>query len=98
MDSLADRLRTSDVFASLSTERLAWLADLGTVARLPARTVVARQGDPADAFSVILEGRVRWTRRVGGREVHAVTLGPGEVFAELIIILGASYPTTGTAI
>jgi len=95
--SLADRLRSSDVFDGLSEERLAWLAELGTVARLPAGAVVARQGDPADAFSVILEGRVRWTRRVAGREVHAVTLGPGEVFAELILILGAPYPTTGTA-
>jgi len=95
--SLADRLRACDVFDGLSDERLAWLAELGTVTRLPAATVVARQGDPADAFSVILEGRVRWTRRVGGREVHAVTLGPGEVFGELILILGAPYPTTGTA-
>jgi signal transduction histidine kinase len=96
--SLADRLRSADVFADLTEERLAWLAGLGEVAELRAGTVVARQGDPADAFSLILDGRVRWTRRVGGREVHAVTLGPGEVFAELILILGAPYPTTGTAI
>jgi CRP-like cAMP-binding protein len=96
--SLADRLRSADVFADLTEERLAWLAELGEVAELRAGTVVARQGDPADAFWLILDGRVRWTRRVGGREVHAVTLGPGEVFAELILILGASYPTTGTAI
>jgi CRP-like cAMP-binding protein len=96
--SLADRLRSADVFADLTEERLAWLAELGEVAELRAGTVVARQGDPADAFWLILDGRVRWTRRVGGREVHAVTLGPGEVFAELILILGAPYPTTGTAI
>jgi signal transduction histidine kinase len=96
--SLADRLRSADVFADLTEERLTWLAELGEVAEVRAGTVVARQGDPADAFWLILDGRVRWTRRVGGREVHAVTLGPGEVFAELILILGASYPTTGTAI
>lgn len=98
MDLLADRLRTADVFADLPAERLGWLAGLGTVARVRAGTVVARQGDPADGFSLILDGRVRWTRRVGGREVHAVTLGAGEVFAELILILGAPYPTTGTAL
>ncbi len=98
MDLLADRLRSADVFAGLSAERLGWLAGLGTVSRVRAGTVVARQGDPADAFALILDGRVRWTRRVGGREVHAVTLGPGEVFAELILILGAPYPTTGTAL
>jgi signal transduction histidine kinase len=96
--ALADRLRAADVFADLPEERLAWLAGLGEVAEVRAGTVVARQGDPADAFWLILDGRVRWTRRVGGREVHAVTLGAGEVFAELILILGAPYPTTGTAI
>jgi signal transduction histidine kinase len=95
---VTDALRASDLFGHLSEERLAWLTELGTVASSPAGTVLARQGDPADAFSLILEGRVRWTRRVGGREVHAVTLGPGEVFAELILILGAPYPTTGTAV
>ena len=98
VSSLPGRLRSADVFADLSEERLAWLAGLGEVAELPAGTVLARQGDPADAFWVILDGRVRWTRRVGGREVHAVTLGPGEVFAELILILGAPYPTTGTTV
>jgi len=95
---LAERLRRTELFRELSDERLAWLAGLGTVERVPAGAVVARQGDPADAFSLILEGRIRWTRRVGGREVHAVTLGAGEVFAELILILEAPYPTTGTAL
>ena len=58
---------------------------------------VAAQGDPADGFYVILEGEIEWSQNVGDREVHAVTLGKTDIFAELIMITGEPYPTTGRA-
>ncbi|WP_342761360.1 ATP-binding protein [Chamaesiphon polymorphus] len=43
-------------------------------------------------------GQIEWTRNVGGEVVPAVTLGAGEVFAELILLLDQPYPTSGRAL
>ncbi len=93
-----DELRITPLLAHLLDEQLAWIAGKGRVVRLAAGEVIARQGDPADGFYIVLEGETEWTRRVGGREVHAVTLGAGTIFAELILLLDAPYPTTGRAL
>ena len=92
-----DCLRSVPLFASLPDERLAWIAEHGEEVALGAGDVVARQGDPPDGFYVVIEGETEWTRRVGGEEVFVVTLGEGAIFAELIMVLDAPYPTTGRA-
>ena len=58
---------------------------------------IAAQGDPPDGFYMILEGETEWTQNVGGEEVYVVTLGEGDIFAELILVLDEPYPTTGHA-
>ncbi|CAA9443117.1 MAG: hypothetical protein AVDCRST_MAG78-2628 [uncultured Rubrobacteraceae bacterium] len=93
-----ETLRRVPLFSGLSVEQLEWISGKGTEIRLAPSALIASQGDPADGFYVILEGETEWTRRVGGREFHAVTLRAGEVFAELILFLEASYPTTGRAL
>ena len=93
-----ETLRQVPLFAELSEEQLAWISGEGTEVRLAPGQRIASQGDPADGFYVILEGETEWTRRVGGREFHAVTLRAGEIFAELILFLEAPYPTTGRAL
>jgi len=95
---IVDALAGAPVFAGLDAEALAWLAARGRVVRHAAGDVVARAGDPPSGFALVLSGRTEWRRDVGGRDVHAVTLGPGEVFAELILLLDAPYPTTGRAL
>lgn len=92
-----EELREVRLFSGLKGEQLDWILSRGEEVRLPAGATIARQGDPADGFYAILDGETEWTRRVGREEVHAVTLGPGEIFAELILLLGAPYPTTGRA-
>lgn len=37
-------------------------------------------------------------QQVGDRQAHAITLGPGEIFAELLLILNEPYPVTGIAL
>lgn len=76
-------------FASLSDEQLAWISGRGMEVYLSSSQKIASQCDPADGFYVILEGRTEWTRNVGGQEVHAVTLGTGEVFAGISSLVGA---------
>lgn len=92
-----DTLRQVPLFAHLDEEELHCLAQ-GEEIMLEAGTQIAKQGDPADGFYVILEGKTEWTRTVGGQEAHAVTLKTGEVFAELILLLDEPYPTTGRAL
>ncbi len=94
----SDALRRVSLFSGLSWEQLTWISGKGTEVYLRPGQKIASQGDPPDGFYVILEGQSEWTRKVGGQEVHAVTLGAGEVFAELILLLDAPYPTTGYAL
>jgi signal transduction histidine kinase len=60
--------------------------------------VIARQGDPPDGFYVVMEGETEWTHRVGQEDIFVVTLGASSIFAELIMVLDAAYPTTGRAV
>ena len=92
---IIDRLREVPLFAKLDDEKLRWVSDQGEVLELEAGTRIATQGDPPDGFYVILEGETKWTRNVGGEEVYVVTLGAGDIFAELIMVLDEPYPTTG---
>jgi len=92
-----DCLRTVPLFGGLPDDRLAWIAEHGEEVRLETGDVIARQGDPPDGFYVVIEGETEWTRKVGGEEIFVVTLGEGAIFAELIMVLDAPYPTTGRA-
>ena len=93
-----DRLRRVPLFSSLSDEQLQCIAGLGTEMRLDRGTQIAQQGDPPDGFYIILEGQTAWTRKVNGEDIPAVTLGTGEMFAELILLLDEPYPTSGQAL
>ncbi len=93
-----DILRRSPLFSNLSDEQVQCVVELGTEIRLDSGTQIANQGDPPDGFYIILEGQTEWTHNVRGEVVPAVTLGAGEVFAELILLLDQPYPTSGRAI
>lgn len=91
-------LRQIPLFTHLTEEHLQWLVKEGTEVSLDAGAKIAQQGDPPDGFYVILTGQTEWMQRVGDRQAHAVTLGPGEIFAELLLILDKPYPVTGIAL
>jgi uncharacterized membrane protein YdbT with pleckstrin-like domain len=58
MNELATRLGTCSLFEELSDDELEYLASLAEVQRHPEGTVVVRQGDPGDAFYVVLSGHL----------------------------------------
>ena len=93
-----DTLRRVPLLSNLQDDQLQCMAGLGTEIKLDSGTQIAKQGDPPDGFYIILEGQTEWTRNVGGEVVPAVTLGAGEVFAELILLLDEPYPTSGRAL
>ncbi|GAA0464881.1 histidine kinase [Actinoplanes capillaceus] len=65
-------LRTLFLFEKLTDEQLGWLATHGCTMRVPAGGLVVREGDPAEAFFVLLSGTIALTRRVGGDEVTTI--------------------------
>ncbi|HYQ84024.1 MAG TPA: cyclic nucleotide-binding domain-containing protein, partial [Rubrobacter sp.] len=97
-ERVLDCLRSVPLFRQLSDEKLAWIHDHSEEVRLDAGALIARQGDPPDGFYVVMEGETEWTRRVGQEDVFVDTLGEGTIFAELIMVLDAPYPTTGRAV
>ena len=62
MNELAARLRTCSLFEKLPEDELEYLASLAKVQRHPGGTVVIRQGDPGDAFYVVLSGHLEVLR------------------------------------
>ncbi|NJO53294.1 MAG: cyclic nucleotide-binding domain-containing protein [Leptolyngbyaceae cyanobacterium RM2_2_4] len=95
---IGEMLRQVSLFGHLPEQQLQWLAEQGTEVWLEPGEQIAAQGDPADGFYVILQGETTWTKDIQGETAHAVTLGAGEVFAELILLLDEPYPTTGRAV
>jgi len=63
--SLIDDLRKIEVFSDLPQEHLAWLAEKFEERRFQPGEVMAREGDPLDHLSVILEGEIRIERGSG---------------------------------
>ena len=70
MTSPIDRaeLRSLFLFEGLTEDQLTWLADRMEVRTFDAGSVVCREGEPADALYILLEGRVRLTRTTTGDE------------------------------
>lgn len=95
MNELAARLRTCSPFEKLPEDGLEYLASLAEVQRYPAGTVVVRQGDPGDAFYVVLAGhlevlRVDEKRRERTTKYHV----PGHYFGEGALFTGKPRAAT----
>jgi len=63
--SLIDDLRKIEVFADLPQEHLAWLVEKLEERRFQPGEVMAREGDPLDHLTVMLEGEMRIQRGNG---------------------------------
>jgi hypothetical protein len=53
----------------------------------PAGAIVIREGDPGDAAYIIVSGRCRAFRNVDGQKEPLATMGPGDVFGEMALLL-----------
>jgi signal transduction histidine kinase len=65
-------------FADLPDDQIAWFISQSQELNLKAGEVYSRQGDPADAMFVILEGLLQGRGELGG-ETFVFNLGPGAV-------------------
>ena len=87
-----DTLRLlSQTFAGLDSGELAELAGLTRAARVPAGTLLCREGEYEDAFYVLAEGQALITKRISPTEGERVlrTVGAGDYVGEMALIQNA---------
>src|SRR2546422_8247960 len=66
------------VFVDLPDDQIAWFIGQAEELRLKAGDTYARQGDPADAMFVVLEGQLQARGEIGGETV-VIAIKPGDV-------------------
>ena len=87
------------LFAGLGADALAEVAAAGAVRTLARREVAFSEGDPADAFLVVLAGRLKLTQTsADGHEMIVRYVGPGEMCAVVALTPGDAYPVTAEAV
>src|SRR5262245_28699678 len=88
-----------DAFKDLPPEGLAMLVALGQPRSFPAGSVLMRQGDPSESLYVVVSGRVKVEREVGGGQppLQLAELGPGEVVGEMGVLDREPRSATVTA-
>jgi signal transduction histidine kinase len=86
-----ERLRDVAVLASLSDEEVEQLAATGRERQLVAGEYLFREGDPATAFHVVLEGQLETTRGVGGEQVLLMSHGPGGFLGAMALLTETAY-------
>ena len=92
-------LARSPVFQELSAQALAAIAEKGVPRRLRRRELLFNQGDPADEFAVVVEGRLKLSQVTAeGQELIVRYVGPGEMCAVVALIAGQDYPATAEAV
>ena len=95
--SLIDDLRKIEVFADLPQEHLAWLAEKFEEMRFQPGEIMAREGDPLDHLTVILEGEIR-IQRGSGPDAPIFTAYAGQVTGLLPYSRLTHYGGTGRAV
>ena len=84
-------------FADLPDDQIAWFISQSQEMNLKAGDVYSRQGDPADAMFVILEGQLQGRGELGG-ETFVFDLEPGDVTGLLPFSRMKRFTVSGRAV
>lgn len=87
-ENIAEFLRKSPLFASLSAHTLADVADKMSLEEFSAGAEIIRQGDVGDKLYVIRSGSAQVEVSENGRRRQVATLGVGNFFGEAALITG----------
>lgn len=97
MAETADLLRRVPVFEGLPDDQIAWFLSQSQEMRLKPGDVYARQGDPADAMFVILEGLLQGRGELAGDTI-TFDLEPGDVTGVLPFSRMKQFTVSGRAV
>jgi len=86
------------LFQDLSPEEQLKLEQLGSSTWLESGEILFKQGDEGKYFYLLLEGEIRISRKIHGREFTLTTYGTGMFFGEVPILAGVPYFGEGKAI
>jgi signal transduction histidine kinase len=89
-------LQKLPLFAGLSPGESSCL-EQGEEIAVAAGEIIAREGDPATFFYVILEGEIRVSKTYGDQEVLMAVHTPGKFFGEVPLLLDMPYFIDGQA-
>src|SRR6478609_4987367 len=82
-----EQLSKIELFAGLKPQAFELIAKVATEETHALGTKIFQHGDAGDKLYVIVEGKVRISRDVGGMGEEALAvLGPGEVFGEMALL------------
>jgi signal transduction histidine kinase len=90
-------LLRAPAFAGLPDDQITWFISQGEELRLKAGDYYTRQGDPADAMFVILEGQLQVRGEIGG-ETIIFDLKPGDVTGILPFSRMKQFTVSGRAL
>ncbi len=97
MAETLELLRQSPVFADLPDDQIDWFLSQSREVQLKTGGLYARQGDPADAMFVLLEGEFQWRGEFSG-ETFVRDLKAGEVTGILPFSRMKNYMLSGRAL
>src|SRR4249919_1901671 len=97
--AVVEAIGRSRLFRGVAEEDLAAIAPMLRQRRYRAGETIFHEGDPGDAMHVIASGRAKISiESPEGEEAILVTLGPGEVFGELVLLDGAPRSADAIAV
>lgn len=92
-------LRKAPLFSSLGPQELGQLLDSASALSLQAGEQLFAEGEPAQAFYVVIEGSMRlYKLSAEGNEKVIELIQAGETFAEAVVFLGGRYPVHAAAL
>jgi CRP-like cAMP-binding protein len=87
------------IFRGLKPETVQRIIAPASVVALDEREALFRQGDPATAFFIVLDGWIKLYRiTFSGEEAVLLVLTKGGSFAEAVAFTGSDYPATAEAV
>jgi len=97
--ALPEVLRKAPLFANLPPDDLRRVAEIASPRHYEKKESIFREGDRADGFFVVGEGRVKiFKLSADGKEQVLHLIGPGQSFAEASIFEGGTYPAHAEAL
>jgi CRP/FNR family transcriptional regulator len=96
---LHEALRKAPLFANLPPDDLRRVSEIASARHFGKKASVFREGERADGFFVVAEGRVKvFKLSEDGKEQVLHLIGPGQSFAEATIFEGGTYPAHAEAL
>ncbi len=92
-------LHRSEIFRSLTSEQFAGILKKGRTIKLQPKSVLFKQGEPAQSCFLVNRGRLKLTKlNEQGKEVILRYIDSGELTAAIAVLKNWTYPVTAESI